>query len=405
MLKRCLFFIILGLHFVISAQQNDSLSFKNGIDKPSILATHHFGIFSSRINQNFKISPSPNSTFSLNYASGNNFQPFVETYIPKDPAMQHEQSQLFWYQRNFQFIDQETTPADYMNIVIDAVIKEFRFQVSLTINKQNELNISLRSYLITKGNDPFSFFTSDETIEWFHSNIARVEDLYGRKYFGLNKVNFKYVDRNGKVLELHNNDFFISGIELNHFFYPSFLINKNNNLFFNFGTHLGINTSKFNPSLDLGFSANAVKKLILKNNNEFNFAFGASILRKNVINFKDVVDLGNNQFLASIETEIEFTKYTKNKNYHSLGINYGIQSRYNKLKEVNYYNLIDNVEEIHGGWQHGISTLYKALSFWTFIYTYAQPKFKVSLYFKEDFRINNAPDFQTGFGLTVPILK
>ena len=404
--KKNLFIIIILLRAtILFGQQNDSLSLKNGIDKPSVLAMHHFGIFSGRINHNFKIRPPKNTTFTFSYASGNSFHPFVEAYLPKDPDVRKEQSQLTWYYRNFHFIDQETTPADYMNLVIDAVFKEFRQSISFPINKNQELSIALRSYLITKGKYPFSFFTSDETIEWFHSNIAGGEDPYGRRYYGLNQVHVKYTDRNGNVLELHNHDFFISGIELNHYYYPSFLTNKNKNLFFNVGTHLGINTTKYNTSLDFGVSANAIKRVILKNNNEFNFAVGANVLRKNLINFDDVIDLGNNPYLATLEVGLEFTKYTKKKNYNAFGVNYQLQSRYNKLEESSYYRLIGKWKEIHGGWQHGISTLYDNLSYWAFLYTYGNPKYKITLYFQEDLEVNNAPDLQTGISLTFPIAK
>jgi len=130
--------------------------------------------------------------------------------------------------------------------------------------------------------------TSDESIEWFHSNIAGGEDPYGRRYYGLNQVNFKYTDRYGKVLELKNDDFFLGGIEFNHHYYPEFLSNKKQNLFVNFGSHLGINTSKFNQSIDVGVSANLIKKFHLKSKNEFHFALGGSLLRKNLINFNEV---------------------------------------------------------------------------------------------------------------------
>uniref|UniRef100_UPI0030F8FC0A hypothetical protein n=1 Tax=uncultured Wocania sp. TaxID=2834404 RepID=UPI0030F8FC0A len=299
----------------------------------------------------------------------------------------------------------ETTPADYMNIVIDAVIKAFRFNINIPLGEHHELGISLRSYLITKGKHPFSFFTGDETIEWFHSNISGGEDPYGRRYYGLNQVNFKYTDRNGNTLELNNNDFFLSGIEFNHYYYPSLKINNTKNIFISFGNHLGINTSKFNPSIDFGISASGIKKITLKNNNQFNVGVGMNLLRKNLINFGDVIDLGNNKFLATIETDIEFTKYTKKGNYHAFGVNYQIQSRYNKLKETDYFKLLGKWEEINGGWQHGITTLYKAQSNWSFIYTYSHLNYKLSLYFKEDFLVNNAPDFQTGLSLSVPIFK
>ena len=389
----------------ITAQQADSLSIKNGIDNPSILSTHHFGIFSSRINQNFKIAPPKTSTLYINSVSGNNFHPFVESYFPKDPEVRKELNKEMYYNRSFEFINQESTPAEYMNIVIDAVIKEFRLGVNIPLSEKNELGITLRSYLITKGTNPFSFFSSDETIEWFHSNIAGGEDPYGRRFLGLNQVNFKYTDRNNNTLELSNNDFFIGGIEFNHYYYPSLAINKTKNIYLNFGSHLGINTSQFNSSLDIGVSANAIKSIELKNSNVIYFGFGVNFLRKNVIDFDTTIDLGNNAFLATLEGNIEYTKYTKKNNYHALGVNYQIQSRYNKREEEGYFKLTGNWQDINGGWHHGVSTLYKALSNWTFIYTYGRPSFKLALYFKEDFTINNAPDFQTGLSVQLPILK
>lgn len=403
MLKKI--FSLLSFFFCLNliAQQTDSLSTKNGIDNPSILTTHHFGIFSSRINQNFKISPPKTTTLDITSVSGNNFHPFVEAYFPKDPEIRKQFSEIIWHNRSFSFIDQETTPAEYMNIVIDGVIKEFRVNINIPINKKHELGITLRSYLITKGK--LSFFTGDETIEWFHSNIAGGEDPYGRRYYGLNQVNFEYLDRNGNTLKLNNNDFFIGGIELNHFYYPSLSINKTKNIFVNFGSHLGINTSKFNPSIDIGISASAIKQISLKNKRQLNYAIGINLLHKNIIDFDTAIDLGNNPFLTTLEGNIEYTKYTQKNNYHAFGINYQIQSRYNKKEEADYLTLKGKWQEINGGWQHGVTTLYNALSNWSFIYTYGTQNYKIALYLKEDFLVNNAPDLQTGIQLQVPILK
>lgn len=392
--------------FILTAQKQDSLSFKNGIEKPSLLTTHHFGMFSARINSNFKLIPQKNIAISFNSSSGNTFQPFVETYIPKDPLIQEEQSKLLWYDRNFQYKDQKTTPADYMNIVVDAVIKEFRVGINIPINKKNELEVSLRSYLITKGKYPFSVFTSDESIEWFHSNLIGGEDPFGRRYYGLNQVNFKYQDRNGNILELNNKDFFLGGIELKHYYYPTLSINKTNNIFISFGSLLGINTYKFNASLDFGVSVNAIKRVELKNNFELNAGVGMNLLRKNLIDLKaDVIDLGNNPYLGTLEANIEITKFTKQKNYNAFSLNFQLQSPYNKKEEADYYRMIGKWKEINGGWQHGFETLYRNLSNWSFIYTYGRPNFTASLYFMEDFDVNNAPDLQTGLQLKWPILK
>ncbi|PQV47248.1 hypothetical protein CLV33_10730 [Jejuia pallidilutea] len=406
MLKKILLLFYLLFNLSFNAQEKDNLVFKNGIERPSILSTHHFGIFSARINQNFKISPPKSSTFSLNYTSGNTFHPYVEAYFPKNPEVRARLSEIKWHDRPFNFINQETTPADYINIVIDAVIKEFRANYNFAISNQHEFGLTIRTYLITKGKHPFSLFTSDETIEWFHTNIAGGEDPFGRRYYGLNQVNFSYQDRNGRTLQLNANDFFVGGLEFNHFYYPSFLKDEEKHIHVNFGNHIGINTSKFNTSIDYGISLNSVKSLTLKNKNEFNFGVGASVLYKNFINLKNNnIDLGNNSLLASLEGHIEFTKYTKKGNYNAFGINYHIQSRFNKKAEEGYYKLLGKWREINGGWQNGVATLYKALSNWSIVYTYSKRNYKLSLFLNQDLLVNNAPDFQTGIAFNIPILK
>lgn len=405
MIKRAIFLILYLKGFTLVAQQKDSLSIKNGIDNPNLLTTHHFGIFSSRINSNFKIGAPKHKTLAIDHTSGNNFHPFVEAHFPKNPFVRNRLSQIVWHDRSFEFIDQETTPADYMNIVIDAVIKTFRISLSMPLSKRHELEITLRSYLISKGKHPFSFFTGDETVEWFHSNISGGEDPFGRRFYGLNQVNFEYTDKNGNILKLDNNDFFIGGLELNHYYYPELTINKTRQLFINFGSHLGINTSTFNPSIDVGISTNAVKSINFKSKYDINIGTGLSLLYKNLIDFGTVIDLGNNPFLGTFEGNLEFVTHTKNGNYHSLSVNYQLQSRYSKKKEADYFRLLGKWQEINGGWQHGVTTLYKTLSNWSFVYTYGRPNFKIALYFKEDFLVNNAPDIQTGVNLSFPILK
>lgn len=403
MLRVVLLSFFLFIYHLSSGQKKDTIAFKNGIEKPSLLSTHHFGMFSARINQNFKIAPPKKSSFRFTMESGNTFHPFVETYLPRDEMVRQELSQVVWYGRRFTFVDQTTTPADYMNIVIDAVFKGFRFDFNTRIAKNHGLGITLRTYLVTKGNYPFSIFTSDESLEWFHSNIAGGEDPFGRRFYGLNQVNVRYTDRNGRVMELQNGDFVFSGVELNHFYYPEFLSDTKKNIHVNIGSHVGINTSRFNPSIDAGFSVNMVKKWTLKNTNEIRFGLGGAALRKNLIDFKEVVDLGNNRFLGSFETMIEFTKYTLKGNFHSFGVNYQFQTRYNRKVEASYYFLFGDWSSIHSGWQNGIEKLYESLTSWNFIYTYGRRSYQISMYIKEDLRLNNAPDLQTGISIKLPI--
>ena len=405
-MKKQLIFILFSVVSALCFSQNkDTITLKNGIDKPSLLPIHHFGLFSSRINQNFKIRPPEKSTFNFSLASANIFHPFVEMYLPKEESVRNELRREIWFNRNF-FINQKTTPADYENIVIDAVFKNLRVDYNTKIGKNQELGITLRSYLVTKGKYPFSLLSSDEFIEFFHSNIAGGEDPFGRRYYGLNQVNVKYTDRNGRVLALKQNDFIFAGIELNHFYYPDFKMLKEQAIFINFGSHLGVNTSKFNPSIDLGFSGNIVKEWKLKNTNELRASFGSAVLRKNIVDFdKNTVQLGNNTFLGSFEVMFEFTKYTKQGNYHSVGVNYQQQSPFSNSDEANYYQLVGKWREIHSGWQNGFEKLYDHQSAWSWLYTYGRRNYSFSVYIKQDLALNNSPDIQLGLSVKIPILK
>ena len=405
MIRGILFLLLFNIGFVY-AQELDSLSFKNGIDKPNTTTAHHFGLFHLRINQNFKERPVDKTSLSFGLESANTFHPFVEMYQPLDPAERERLSQQIWYNRNFVFIDQATTPAEYSNIHMDAVFKVFRIDFETKISDKHELKLSARSFLPTEGNFPFTFFTNDQSIEWFHSNIAGGEDPFGRRFFGLNQMTFSYLDRNGKSINLRNNQFVFAGIEVNHFYYPK-IFKSEKNIYTNFGSHLGINTTKYNPSMDIGISANIHKKWVLKSTNEIRFGVGFAGLRKGAITYGNPVELGNNLFLGSGEFNFEFTKYTQKGNYHAFSANYQLQTRYNKNEERDYYFLDggDNFLNINAGWHNGFSTLYETLTVWSVLYTYGRKNFNLSLYIQQDFKLNNAPDLETGISIKIPITK
>jgi hypothetical protein len=285
-----------------------------------------------------------------------------------------------------------------MSIIIDAVIKEFKISFGFNVGKQHDIIVSLQSFLFTKGEYPFSFFTSDNTIEWFHSHIAGGEDPFGRRYYGLNEMHYQYTDRNGKQLDVKNNSFFINNFQINHHYYPDSKL-KLKDVYLNFGSHLGINLSSFNPSVDIGFSANGIKKKTMKKNRILAYGFSLGFIKKNLINFGSHLDFGNNPFIGNFESQIELTKYRLNKQFHTWGLHYQLQTRYFQKKEASYYQLVGDWDAIHSGWHNGIATLYKNLTCWSLVYTFGNPKYHLSLHIQEDFLVHNAPDLQTGISL------
>jgi hypothetical protein len=384
--------------------QPDSLKVEiNGLLKPHLASTHHFGLFSSRMTQNFKIRPSTRLQLHLEMQSGNVFQAQVQSFLPENALIRDRFANQTWYFRVFNFVDQETTPAQIMDIEIDAVYKVYRPALTLPLNERNEIRIGLRAFQTIKGQLLNSPFTNDETIEWFHSNIAGGEDPFGRKFYGMNKVAINYTDRNGKNLNMHGGDLILAGLELSHTYYPKFEEWNMRYLFFNFQSQLGWNTSNYNNSLDVGIGINSMKKYFLNTKSNLWIGMGYSILYKNAIDGTDNLDLGNNRFLRTGEVMAQWTHRTKKNNHNIIGINYQNQTSYFKKEEADYFHLKGDYAAINQGWHYGYTTLIENLSSWSFLYTHARPFISYTLYLKQDFSVNNSPDLETGVSVQIPL--
>lgn len=389
----CLLFIS---SFSSFAQESDSLALanKNGITKHSVLSTHPFGIFISRIQGNFKKHASSEANLKISLESGNVWGTPMKVYIPNDEKTRNEVRAIFWDQTQY-FFDEDTLDAKSYESQIDGVIKGLRANVILNLAKEHEINIGLRMFMLTKGKFPFAVFTNDEFIEYFHKNIGGGDDPFDRGVFGLKEAYIKYTDRNGNTLELDNGDFFIGGLETSYYYYPESLINKRGNLHFNFGAHLGTNLSKYNSSIDLGLSSNAVKTFYIKDNKNFQIGLGLGVLRKNAIDFKhDNIDFGTNNFLGHLESALEYSYVSKKGNINAFGADFYVQTTLNKRDE-RYYMIPVRHPNAHKAWGHGITNLYETNNYWTFMYSITK-KNTLTIYLQQDFTVNNNPDLQTG---------
>lgn len=399
--------LIIGfLLFVISlnsfCQEADSSLLphkKNSITKLSILSTHPFGIFISRQQGNFKIKPSDEPTLQISLESGNVWSPPVTNYVPNNEAVRNYVSQFPWHAREWR-VDVDTLDAETFEIQTDGVIKGLRGNLSFLLGEEHELNLGIRTFLLTKGKFPMTLFTSDDFIEFFHDNLAGGDDPFDRKLYELNKAKIRYKDRNNNVLDYNEGDFIFGGLEASYYYYPKILTNTNQNLHFNFGVHLGSNLSKFNSSIDFGLSANTIKGFKLKNHKK-NIQLGLSLglLRKNIINFdSENIDLGTNDFLAHLESIIEYNLINKKENIHSFGIDFYIQTSFNKKDEYNYVIPTKNGTSTKS-WNIGASNLYRNNNYWTFLYSFTKTN-TLTVYLQQDFTVNNNPDIQTGIGYT-----
>lgn len=388
-----IFFLCLNTFTFAQSDQDSIPAFtKNGISKPSIVSTNPFGIFISRLNHNFKLKASTRKELNISLESGNVWGPNVKTYIPSDESVRNGLLGIPWYSRQ-SFFDEETMNAESFEIETDGVIKGLRGDFTIPTGKNQELVVGFRAFILTNGKFPFSSITTDKFIEFFHENIAGGKDPFDRRVFGLDKAKFLYKDRNGRELNLGNGDFLTAGIETHYYYYPEFLNDKK--IYLNFGAHLGTNLSKYNMSMDVGMSAAGVKQIDFNDRNFILIGLGTNILRKNAIDLQsDNLDFGTNNFIGSLETNIEYTFLSKGKTYHSFGLSFYVQTSLHK-KDEDDYNVYVRDDDAFNSWGHGTRNLYKNNNYWTLAYTFTR-KISTTFYIQQDFTVNNNPDLQTG---------
>ena len=97
------FFLCIFYISTLYSEQKDGIYFKNGIENPSQLAIHHFGIFRTRIQQNFKRIRAHKTTLRLTAESGNTSHLYVSAYLRKVQHIREEFSAKNVVQQAIQF--------------------------------------------------------------------------------------------------------------------------------------------------------------------------------------------------------------------------------------------------------------------------------------------------------------
>ena len=392
--------LLLNKNYEGLSQSNEERDFSfTGIHKPYLLSNHPLGMLISRIDYNFSIQPPKKIQINIGIHNGNVWQPLVKAYKPREPLTRAYMEKFIWYDREANF-DLQTMPSDSIQYHADAVIRAFPADLRFRLADHHEINFRIRSFLITPGKMPFSTFTSDQLLEWFHSNIAGGEDPFARKYYGYNKADITYIDEHGESIKLKAGNFLIPGMELHYYYYPDINLTGIKEFYMNFGTHAGANISRHNRSVDLGLSASALKKISLYDHQNLIFGFGLGFLKQGVLKYGDHVHIMNNHFLYSFEGEITFRKWINEDSHYSFGLNYHYQNPYNRKEEFKYIVLTGNRVTTH--WHYAMTHLYTSLQSWSLIFSYSGKR-TFLVYFSEDLKVNNAPDIQTGIEIRIPL--
>jgi hypothetical protein len=363
------------------------------------LSLHPFGVFISRIGNNFQLKPKQKSSISVNVSNGNIWLPNVKTYSPINEVDRAAIAEFPWHKREHNF-DTINTPSKTTEFHADGVIRHYQIQLKVPISDKHELTTNLRMFSFDKGSVPSSLVTSDQFIEWVHSNIAGGEDPFARRVYGLNQAKLHYNDENGKTIDLKNGDVVLSGIDLSYFYFPSLRFLERIDIYSNLGLQVGANLTNVNPTMDVGLSTNILKRFKL-NKNQLFIGANLSALRMRALKFGDAVQLSNKNYLFTSELFMRYVNQFKNGNYFSIATSWIVQSTYRQKSEFAYLVLTAARPSSH--WHNAASHLYEILTANTLTLSYGLKNIAFWIYVRQDIKVDNAPDVQTGVGLTLSI--
>lgn len=156
------------------------------------------------------------------------------------------------------------------------------------------------------GYPPYSLITSDEFIEWLHTNVIKDEDPFDRKLYGYNKTDVRYTDLNGDSFKLSAGDGGINGFEGNYTIYPSWKKLEKHLIYTNFSAQVGINTGRINPTLDAGLSTSLIKSIPLREGYEFNIGLSLGALRQGLARYDKGYEIATSPSILSNELLLSF---------------------------------------------------------------------------------------------------
>lgn len=373
----------------------------NGCFKPFILATHPLGQFIGRISHNFNTAPAQRNTISLGMSSANVWQPEVKGYFPHDENVTHILSAVRWDQRDSVF---QGYPGNYDSTVFssDGVLRTFHVSLRIKLTSCSELDITGRALLLSGGAPPTALLTSDGFIEWFHSHIKGGEDPFARRQYPMNQAGIFYQDEQGRKIQLHKGGFMVPGIQLNYYHYANVPWLNRHQLQASVGAHLSLNLASFNRCADAGVSGTLQKQFNRGRRHIYTLGASGSILRQRIVTSGRGVDFSHNQLLKSAECMFEFRKKLDKQAYWALGLNFYYLDPYHPANEFDRVTPVG--KRISSHWHLALTHMYRNSQYWSLVYSYGRSVIW-SIYALQDFKVNNGPDFQTGFSVVIPYTK
>ena len=375
-----LFFLCFG-----SLTAQDSLNFF----KPNLLSNHPLGIFISRINHNFNYQPAKKG-LSFTLSRGNVWLPKASSYLPNDAEVRAQFENMAWHYRPAEFRYRNITDYKSREIEVDGILSTYFLSFNSPLNKKFDFYSNIRFSSLTEGNIPYSLLTSDELIEWFHSNIAGGDDAFGRKNQPFGNAFFYYKDVNNNEITINNKSFLMSEISNYINYYPRWFTKSFN---VNISALTGLSLTNKTWNFDVGASATIIKCFQFEKN-RLDWGGAAGMMFPSVFQDQSVI-ISNVNSLFSLESHWNYVVVRKSGEW-VVGTNFHMQSSYHSMKEREYHTIMRR--EITSHDHMGVSHLTRWLQGWCLVFGRNWKSWSVNCFIREDLWVDNAPDVQVGWG-------
>jgi hypothetical protein len=375
----------------LAFSQNDSIN----IWKPYLLSNHPLGIFTSRINHNFNAFAIAKFEVSFTVSRGNVWLPEVISNHLVNQDDKDFYSQIIWHERESIF---KSNPVDNKEEILmaDGIFSSYYLQLKGPISKKADFNLAIKGNQISEGKVPYSLLTSDQALEWFHSNIAGGEDPFGRKSHNYNQNKFFYQDKNGGVIDIKDDRLLLTEVSFDTYYYPTFSFLEKHNVKMNAGLHTAGSIINRKVNFDIGLASTVSKRIYSKKKLSIYTGISGSALIPNIIK-SSIVSINQNKALLSLESQWNFIRKVKKTRDFIFGINYHLQSALQPSSELD--NIVFTGSRDVSHWHYAGKSLHVGLQGWSFIFSLRNNAFTYSTFFREDFFVDNAPDFQVGWGI------
>ena len=412
---RCVGWVLLGAGLLTNlpamAQATDEeQQAQSSIGVPMHLATHPLASLHVRVHHSFETLPVQQSRLRFNYSLGNVWLPGVTVYQPHNQADINELEAIEWQLRQYSF-NPSTQPADSIYFSADGVLRNFQLAYETGLGKRVNghqrwsLSTSANLLLLDRGRAPASLLTSDDFIEWFHSNVRGPEDPFARRAMSMNNAGITYRDARGYLLEMQTGDLWLTTVQgdLRYHFGRATQATR---WFGSLGFHPGLRMGYGQLGADAGLSATLMRSFPLGANGQRNgkrILLGAAgdVVRHNLLNRSENVELTTRPSLMSAEVNLSL-EGKKRPNYQLAGgLNYRCHQPLQATSNMAGQVLSAPFTSYH--WHHAGAHLFHNGHGWTLWMAYQRKRTRTSVYVREDFPIDNAPDLQTGIEFAIQL--